>query len=115
MTDMAIESYKAQVLSQWRTELHDRIIPQNMAILRDCRMVHPENDFSDFDIKLWIEIDKLRHVLGKDTIDEKCLLTRAKEALDKREFGLASDLQKEIQVKVEELICLYERYKKNIL
>lgn len=115
MTDMAIESYKAQVLSQWRTELHDRIIPQNMAILRDCRMVHPENDFSDFDIKLWIEIDKLRHVLGKDIIDEKCLLTRAKEALDKREFGLASDLQKEIQVKVEELICLYERYKKNIL
>ncbi len=114
-TELAIESYKAQVLSQWKTELHDRIIPQNMVIIRDCQKIHPDADFTDFDIKCWLEINKLRHELAKDTISEKSLLTRAKDALDEGEYAVASDLQKEIQVKVEELITLYERYKKNML
>ena len=110
-----MESYREQTLSQWKTELHDRIIPQTMDFIRDCRKRHTEEDFSDYDIKNWLEIDKIRHEIAKDTITEKCLLTRAKEALDNREYDLASDLQLEIQRKVNLLTERYTQYKKNLL
>lgn len=82
MPEIVLESYREQTLSQWRTELHDRIIPQTMDFIRGCKKVHSDDDFSDYDIKNWLEIDKIRHQIAKDTITEKCLLTRAKDALD---------------------------------
>ena len=115
MPEIVLESYREQTLSQWKTELHDRIIPQTMDFIRDCRKRHTEEDFSDYDIKNWLEIDKIRHEIAKDTITEKCLLTRAKEALDNREYDLASDLQLEIQRKVNLLTERYTQYKKNLL
>lgn len=115
MRDIVLESYREQILSQWRTELHDRIIPQTMDFIRGCKKVHSDNDFSDYDIKNWLEIDKIRHQIAKDTITEKCLLTRAKDALDNGEYDEASDLQLEIQKKINELAALYTRYKKNLL
>lgn len=115
MPDIVLESYRVQTLSQWKTELHDRIIPQTMEFIRSCCRAHSQDDFSDYDIKNWLEIDKIRHEIAKDTITEKCLLTRAKNALDAGEYDLASDLQLEIQKKVGELSNLYIRYKKNLL
>ncbi len=56
----------------------------------------------------------LRFYIGKDTLSEKCLLTRVKEALDNEEYELASDLQIELQKKIDELINIYLRYKKNL-
>lgn len=115
MPDIVLESYHEQTLSQWKTELHDRIIPQTMEFIRSCRRAHSQDDFSDYDIKNWLEIDKIRHEIAKDTITDKCLLTRAKAALDEGQYGLASDLQLEIQRKVNQLSNLYIRYKKNLL
>lgn len=115
MPSIVLDSYKEQTLSQWRTELHDRIIPQTMEFIRSCKKCHDENDYSDYDIKNWLEIDKIRHRIAKDTISEKCLLTRAKEALDTGAYVDASDLQLEIQKKVNQLAELYTRYKKNLL
>lgn len=115
MKQQVLDSYREQVISQWKTELHDRVIPQNMALIRGCVKLHSEDDFSDFDVKNWIEIDKLRHELGKDTITEKSILTRAKDALDNGNYSEASEMQKLIQKKVANLISLYTRYKKNIL
>ena len=57
----------------------------------------------------------MRHEMAKDTINEKCLLTRAKEALDNGEYALASDLQLEIQRKLYDLTVKYAEYKKNLL
>ncbi len=76
---------------------------------------YSDDDFSDYDIKNWLEIDKIRHQIAKDTITEKCLLTRAKDALDHSRYDEASDLQLEIQKKVNELAALYITYKKNLL
>ena len=115
MPDIVLESYKTQVISQWKTELHDRIIPQTMDFIRGCKKAHRDDDFSDYDIKNWLEIDKIRHEVAKDTITEKCLLTRTKDALDNGEYDEASDLQLEIQKKVALLGSLYTRYKKNLL
>ena len=92
MTDIVLESYKYQVISQWKTELHDRLIPNNMALIRGCHKLHEYDGFSDLDDKTWKEIDELRHEIGKDTLDYKCLLTRTKEALDNDMFDEASEL-----------------------
>lgn len=113
--DKLLESYKAQILSQWKLELHDRLIPNTMDFIRSCRKKHSDDDFSDYDIKNWIEIDKIRHEMAKDTITEKCLLTRAKEALDNEEYEKASEIQLEIKKKVAALTKLYDVYKKNLL
>ena len=115
MPEIVLESYREQTLSQWRTELHDRIIPQTMDFIRGCKKVHSDDDFSDYDIKNWLEIDKIRHQIAMYTITEKCLLTRAKDALDHSRYDEASDLQLEIQKKVNELAALYITYKKNLL
>ena len=115
MPEIVLESYREQILSQWKTELHDRIIPDTMNFIRSCRQKHDLDDFSDYDIKNWLEIDKIRHEIAKDTITDKCLLTRAKAALDNGEYEMASRLQLEIQQKVNLLETLYIRYKKNLL
>ena len=115
MNDLTLESFKSQVISQWKTELHDRLIPHTMDVIRSCTKVHSDSDFSDLDIRYWLQIDKMRHRIAKDTLSEKALLTRAKEALDNGDFQEASDLQKEIQIQVKTLVDLYIKYKKNIL
>ena len=115
MPRIVLESYCAQTLGQWKTELHDRIIPDTMNYIRSCKKLHNYDDFSDYDVMNWREIDEIRHEIAKDTITEKCYLTRAKDALDNGQYQEASDLQLEIQKKINELANLYIRYKKNLL
>ncbi len=115
MTDLSLESYREQIISQWSTELHDRLIPENMSMVRECVKLHDKESASDLDISKWKEIDKIRKEIGKDSLKKKSLLTRAKEALDKGNYQEASDLQLLIQRKTEELLNLYSQYRKNIL
>ncbi len=113
MDEKLLKSYKVQMLGQWKTELHDRIIPDAMNFVRACEKKHTSLD-SDYDAVKWIEIDKIRHELAKDTLTEKSLLTRAKEALDAEDYEKASALQVEIKAKIDELHNLYEEYKRNL-
>lgn len=113
--EIEIRSYRETVVSHWKTELHDRIIPQTMEFIRSCKKLHAEDDFSDYDIKNWLEIDKIRHEMAKDTITEKSLLSRTKDALDEGNYDLASQLQLEIQKKTAMLSDLYTKYRKNLL
>ena len=114
MTEIALESYKEAVLRQWATELHDRIIPDTMDFVRSCSKAHDDIDCVDYDRHYWERIQRLRNQLGRDTLDEACLLTRIKKALDCGEYDKASEMQIEMQQKVEELTELYITYKKNL-
>lgn len=114
MTDIALESYKEAILDQWATELHNRIIPDTMDLIRACSKAHDELDCVDFDRSNWEKIQRLRNQLGRDTLDDYCLLTRIKLALDEGKYDTASDLQIEMQGKVQQLTELYIIYKKNL-
>lgn len=114
MPRLTIDSYQAAIVSQWKTELHDRIVPNVMNMLRRTVKLHDEETGNDYDEKLWKEIDELRHEMGKSTLDRKCLLTQVKEALDNEEYDKASDLQIEMQDKVEKITSMYAQYKKNL-
>ena len=114
MTDIALESYKEAILDQWATELHNRIIPDIMDLVRACSKAHDDTDCVDYDRSNWEKIQRLRNQLGRDTLDDYCLLTRIKRALDEGKYEMASELQIEMQEKVSELTELYIIYKKNL-
>ncbi len=114
MTEMALESYKEAILDQWATELHNRIIPDTMDLIRACSKAHDDLDCVDFDRSNWEKIQRLRNQLGRDTLDDYCLLTQVKRALDAGNYDLASELQIEMQEKVQQLTELYIIYKKNL-
>jgi glutamine synthetase len=114
MSRLTLDSYQYAIVAQWKTELHDRIVPNVMNKLRTTVKLHNEETGNDYDQILWAEIDALRHEMGKNTLKEKCLLSQIKEALDNEEYDKASDLQIEMQAKVEHLSELYTQYQKNL-
>ena len=111
--EIVIKSYRAQMLSKWKTELHDRLVPNAMNIVRECVKAH-DVDATDYDINNWNKIDKIRHEIGKDSVDFKCLLKKEKEALDMHDFDTASELHLLVQAKIEELRTLYIKYRQNL-
>lgn len=113
ITPISLESYKESILSQWKTELHNRIIPNYMDEVRECIKLHGD-DATDYDIDNWKEIHRLKVYIAKDSMETKGLLTRAREALDENDFALASDLQIELSQKMEQLRKLYLIYKRNL-
>ncbi|MBR0597874.1 glutamine synthetase [Sinanaerobacter chloroacetimidivorans] len=115
MDNITLESYEEATVGAWATELHNRIIPNTMALVRECKKMHPDNECTDYDVLNWTKIQKLRVYLGQDQIEKKSLLTRIKLALDSKNYNEASDLQIEMQSKIEELVNTYMEYKKNLL
>ena len=114
MTELALASYKEAVLSQWSMELSNRIVPETMSLLRACKKIHSDEESTDYDRHFWGKILRLRNYLGKNTLDETCLLSQIVDALDSRDYARASDLQIEMHEKVEELRNLYLTYRKNL-
>ncbi len=112
---ITLESYEEAILAAWSTELHNRIIPNTMALVRECKKLHADTDCTDYDMYNWKKIHELRVYLGRDEIKKKSLLTRIKNALDRGNYEEASVLQIEMQEKVQELIDTYIEYKKNLL
>jgi glutamine synthetase len=95
--DSLLQSYSTAILQQWAMELSGRIIPNTMDLVRECVKLHTEEDSNEADLMNWTAIQDLRIYLGKDNVEQKCLLTRIKNALTDGKFAEASDLQKEMQ------------------
>ncbi len=114
MTPKTLESFKTATLAMWATELHNRIIPNTMDVVRDCKKAHNEDECTDLDRLNWKEIQGMRAYLGQDSLKNKSLLTRLKNALDDGEYALASTLQLEMQRKSKELTDKYLEYTKNL-
>lgn len=115
MPRTTLDSYEQAILGVWARELHNRIIPETMDLVRDCKKLHDDNDCVDIDLVNWKSIHEKRLYLGQDTLKDLCLLTRIKKALDNGDQKTASDLQIEMQEVVESLVNEYVIYKKNLL
>ena len=113
--DLLLLSYSTAILQQWSMELQGRLIPNTMDLVRECVKLHTEEDSNEADIMNWTAIQDLRLYLGKDNVEQKCLLTRIKNALSEDKFEEASHLQKEMQKEEQLLRDTYLAYKKNIL
>ena len=115
INELSLASFKEATLAQWATELHNRIIPETMDLVRECRRAHDDGECTDFDMMNWGKIQNLRVYLGQNTIADKCLISRIITALDEENYDLASELQVEMQEKASILAKLYTNYKKNLL
>ena len=58
MTELALESYRQATLDQWKTELHNRIVPDVMDVVRQCTKLHDDDDCVDYDRYYWDKIQR---------------------------------------------------------
>ncbi|NJD02709.1 MAG: glutamine synthetase [Ruminiclostridium sp.] len=110
-----LESYKRATTVQWALELSERLLSENAELVRKSIKLHGDGNFEDFDEELWGRINSVRKYLMKDSIKEKSLFTKIREAIDKHEYHKVSDMQLEMSEKVSELKKLYNVYKRNLI
>ena len=113
-TDDIINSFKVGAIYKWMKELKDRIIQDNMDIIRECKKIHTIDNIDTLDEVIYNNINNIKLELMKDTLTKKSLFTQIIEALDNNELELASKLQLIMKDKMELLQSEYIKYKKNI-
>lgn len=113
-SDKTIESYKTDIRRSWLMELESRLISNNIEIVRDCDKLHGSDYVTDYDIVNWEKINSCRYYLMKDSLREKSLFTRIREAIEEENYDVVSELQIEMSTKTSELIDLYAVYKRNL-
>ena len=109
-----INSYKVAILTQWLTELYNRIIPDNIEYVRNCKKIHGNENVADLDVVNWEQINNLRYYLMKDSLNQNSLFTRIRIAIDAKDYHTVSNLQLEMNAKMHELKNLYIVYKRNL-
>lgn len=114
ITDRVIAGYKEAVLERWTTELEHRIIPNYSNEIRNIRRSNGD-DFMEYDLEKWSEINKLRERLMKDNYVSKSLFTQMREAIDEKNYEELSELQLIVDENMRELRKLYMNYRRNLM
>jgi glutamine synthetase len=114
-TEKIINSYRVASLSQWATELTQRLIPDNMDFVRSCKKLHGSENVSDLDVVNWEKINQLRNNLMKDSLSKKSLFTQIREAVEAEDYDTASSLQLEMSQTIGTLKNLYAVYRRNLI
>ncbi|MGI6585318.1 MAG: glutamine synthetase [Lutisporaceae bacterium] len=115
LDERLVKSFTTAVTNRWVKEILNRLLPENMDIVRRCRAIHSKQKAHDLDITYWEQVDHLRQYLMKDTYNSKSLFTRVREAAKINDYSTLSQLQKEMADKMHELKELYCEYKRNLL
>lgn len=115
LTPKIIESYRQAMITLWITELQDRIIPENMALVRSFCLRHDPSNSTDYDEANWREIQQLRVRLLQDRQGQLSLFSQIREAIKKRDYELVSDLQLEMATQINLLKVKYHDYLRNLL
>ena len=110
-----IESFKQGALIRWKTELINRLIPENYQDVIDMKKLHEQDTCTDCDLAMWHKIQLLRAKLAKDSFEEKSIFSGIREAISKGDYDKAAALKLEMGKVIEELKVLYHDYKQNII
>jgi glutamine synthetase len=112
-TTQIIEAYRKACLTRWIMEIYNRIIPTNADFVRSCVQLH--EDGNQADQRRWEQIQTARRELLRDENQQKALFTRIREAIDEGDYPATSQLQLEMNRRVEDLQRRYQAYRRNIL
>ena len=99
------------MLLHWIAELSDRLVPENVKVVRACVRLPGENRL---DTKRWEQIHELEEQLSRDDVGRVSLFRRIHEAAAAKDFPAVSALQKEMAKKMRELTALYRLYRGNL-
>lgn len=114
MTDKFIAGYREAILERWITELEHRVIPNYSNEIRSIQRSNGD-DFMEYDLEKWSEINKLREKLMKDNYVSKSLFTQMREAISSKEYKKLSELQLLVDDKMKKLRRLYMDYRRNLM
>ncbi len=114
MTDKFIAGYREAILERWITELEHRVIPNYSNEIRSIQRSNGD-DFMEYDLEKWSEINKLREKLMKDNYVSKSLFTQMREAINNKEYKKLSELQLLVDDKMKTLRKLYMDYRRNLM
>ena len=112
-TPEIIEAYRRACLTRWILEIYNRIIPTNAEFVRSCVQIH--EDGSQADQRRWEQIQTARRELLRDENDRKAIFTQIREAIDRNDYPNTSELQLEMNHRIEDLRKRYQVYRRNIL
>lgn len=110
-----IEAFVAGALIRWKTELLNRIIPENMEIVKACIPLHDADTATDVDVEAWAKIAALRATIAKSCKDQLSIFDQIRKAVSAEELDKASELQVVMADKITKLKALYAEYQKNII
>lgn len=110
-SDNLFASYARAMLNTWQLELAERIIPDNLALIKEIVPLH--NPIHAYDEEMWSEISRLRHRLSKDTKDDVSIFTEIRMAIDGKNYKELSRLQLLMNKLQSELITRYNEYCQN--
>ena len=113
-TDKIIDSFKTGAIDKWEKELKNRIIQDNMDTIRGFVKLHNKENMDALDEVVWNSISDIKFNIMKDTLTRQSLFTKIREALENKDYELASNLQLELKRSMEEIQQLYIQYEKNI-
>jgi glutamine synthetase len=114
-TEAVIKSYMAGIKMQWATELKDRIIQENIDLLRTMVSLHEKDLMNELDQTRWDEIYAKKVCLMKDTYAKKSTFTKLAEAIAKEDYDAASEAQTKLAEEITNIKELYRIYKRNII
>lgn len=115
LTPKILESYCQAMILLWITELKDRLIPENMEIVRNCIAKHENTDYSEVDLNNWRPIQMLRAELLQDRPQARSLFGKIRDAIQAKDYPTVSELQLEMDAKMNILKTLYHDYLQNLL
>ena len=75
-TDDIINSFKVGAIDRWMKELRNRIIQDNMDIIRGCKKMHTIDDMDALDEVVYNDINNIKLELMKDNLVRKSLFTQ---------------------------------------
>lgn len=113
-TDEIIKSFKVGAIDKWQKKLINRIIENNMKVIRSFIKLHNKENMDALDEVAWNTISDMKFKIMKDTLTRKSLFTQIKEAVENKDYETASNLQIELKHNMEDIQQLYIKYKKNI-
>ncbi len=114
-TNDIIKSYECILITQWITELKNRIIPSNTDVIRRVTKQHTNDNITDLDVINWEQINAIRFELLKDSVSKKSLFSQIRDAIDAKDYNTVSNLQLIMSEKMNLLISKYNDYKHNLL
>lgn len=118
MSEKIVKSYSTAVTNRWATEVINRLLPENMDLVRCCKRLHnieSNGAAEDIDTQNWNKVEEIRRYLMKDTTERMSLFNRIREAAASKDYDSLSELQIEMGHVMAELRETYNKYKRNIM
>lgn len=110
-----INSFKLGAQIRWLKEIENRILNDYSDEIREYKMIHSIEKALDLDLANFEKINQLRHYLMKDSYTNTSLFSKIRKAIDKNNLEEVSELQIELEEKMNELRHMYAVYLKNLI